>query len=233
MAFSVLSSTSWGGSGTSSAIDTSAADFLIYWSAGGSSSAPTDSQSNTWTALTESNNGASIVGRFYWCQPGAKVNASHTFTNGGGGTWAHAVIALSGVKVTSPFDQQATNTTSGASPANSGSVTPAADHEIVFSGIALGGNGGTCSLGGSFTTREYFAPVTGTYYGAAIGYIIQTSAAAVNPQWSWSNGSSGAALASATFKVETPPASDASAALSGSAVTSGNGTSTPGISVSI
>ena len=176
----LITSTSKGGA-TTNAIDTTGADMICvnvatYNKLGLSI---TDSESNTWVALSVDINSTQRNGMFYCLNP--TTSASHTFTYSEPVSYPTvAVMAFSGV---SAFDSEATSTQSGASfNILSGQVTPSADGCLV---IAAGSfEGGTISsVGSGFTLQEVGPYSAGQYVGSMFAYLNQSVASAVNPEF--------------------------------------------------
>lgn len=188
--------------GTTSSFDSTGGNLVVVAvSSYQPSAAPTvsDSKGNTYTALTAQVDGTTHrIQIFYTAN--ATVGSGHTVTITGGTSYSSAsVLVFSGAKTTSPFDQQ--NGAAGAvSPASTGSVTPTEDNEVLVAGIALGDPATTLSINASFSTPAVVYFSGGIAYGVGSAYIIQTTATAVNPAWSWSGGG-GNPVAIATFKV--------------------------------
>lgn len=189
--------------GTTSSVDSTGASLLVVVvSSYDLSSEPTltDSKGNTWTGLTAQGPGGSNqrVRIFYAANP--TVGSSHTFTLSGSTTYSSvSALAFSGAKTASPFDQQ-NGATGGSTSLATGSVTPSEDGELVVAGIALDSAPSSLTIDSGFSTPAVVYFLGGSSYGVGSAYKIQTTAAAVNPTWSWT-GSSGQAAAIATFKV--------------------------------
>lgn len=188
--------------GTTTGIDTTGADLIVVYVSSthfGSNPSLSDSKGNTWTALTrysDSGGDVSIKG-FYCVAP--SVGSGHTFTVSGSYMYASiAVVGLVGAKATSPFDQEAGSAASGTS-LSPGSVTPSEGNEIVLSALNVN-PAATASIDGGFTVLGYKALVGGSSLGIALAYLIQTSATAANPAWSWT-GSQTSVGCSSTFKA--------------------------------
>jgi hypothetical protein len=204
VAFSLVSSTikntAAAGGGTTDAIDTTGADLIVLvisqYSVGASDT-PSDSKGNTWAGLTVQTSGDARVRLFYASAPTA--GSGHTFAYSVSNSYATiTALAFSGAHA-SPFDQE---NGAGASAASiqPGSVTPTEDNELVVCGLCTGGNqGGDATINGGFTLAHRFA-YDGNSMGGAGAYLIQATATAANPTWSWPN-SGAAAAAIATFKA--------------------------------
>jgi hypothetical protein len=195
MTIAKVVSTEKAGPGASPSVDTSSANFLVACVSGLTADRGiSDSQTNTWIELTPQTGSFSSSAALYYVA-NASVSATHTFTSVGAST-AIAVVAFSGVKVSSPFDQQ-NGVTEGASPRSTGSVTPSEDNELVVAGA--GAVGTNYSIDNGFTLDEFISLAGGTNFGVAIAHKIQTTATAVNPAWSTTAGDLNAMIA--TFKA--------------------------------
>ena len=171
-----------GAGGTTGNIDTTGATIIVAVTVGDSgSSAPSDSQGNTWTT------GASLVGgsfptfhksRIYWIA-NPTTSAAHNFT----------IAATNGAIVVAAFDGTVTPAVKlaeagaqnlGASSSSGGSVSPTGTDLVVSS---LGMEAAfTPTIGSSFTIADSQTYVGGTSYGCALAY--KYSASAENPAWS-------------------------------------------------
>ena len=196
---------------TSSAIDTTGADFLAvlvadYRDVSAAGSAVTDSKSNSYTGLTREGFAAITAPQwFYVANP--TVGSGHTFTATaltGANYPSICVFAFSGVATTSPFDQEGVIGTlqevlSGTS-LQAETVTPTEDNELVLVGLAFNATN-TPSINGGFSTPIQQQYGAGANFGSAASYLVQTTAAATSPTWTWST-STDAAVATATFKAQ-------------------------------
>lgn len=166
-----------------------------------------DSMSNTWVPLTQQNPGGvgnqSTSRIYYVVNPivgsGHTVTATATGYVGGG-----YFLAFSGADISSPFDQEnGVADFANATSKQPGSVTPTTDNQLVITGLCTikdaGGSSGTYSIDSGFAIIDQDAATAGLE-GGACAYLIQTSAGAVNPTWSWTDASAvGATIA--TFKA--------------------------------
>lgn len=188
---------------TTSVRDTTGANFIavvVFQFSGVTIGTLTDSKSNTWTGLTAKTGANAYVRIYYSTSP--TVGSGHTFTydNGTFILGGLGVQAWSGANV-SPFDVEngATETISLTS-LQTGSVTPSQDNSLIITGLAMNGAGtsGT-SINGGYTITMNFDDIGGVHIGGAMAYLVQTSAAATNPTWSWTTGADAAAVI-AVFK---------------------------------
>lgn len=201
MAFAVIASTVDGDSKstvTTDAIDTTGADLIVIevgWYTAGTTPALSDSKGNTWTGLTARTQGTFRVRMFYCVSP--TVGSGHTFTAAGTDSYPEiGVLAVSGVNAADAFDQESAG--GGASAATSvqpGSVTPDEANCLVVTGLVS--EGSSITINGGYTAISV-NNTGGANMGGGIAYLIQSSAAATNPTWSWT-GSGTAAAAAAVF----------------------------------
>lgn len=174
---------------TTSAINTTGANLIVATFSGYSINASplsmTDSKSNTWTLIASY---TSTVTRtsMYYCIP-TTVGSGHTFTGGvvsGGGAYypCLAIMAWSGATAT-PFDKHNGATSTGATSIQTGSVTPSTNNELLLTAVGFAATD-TYTVDSSFTIEDQHNYGAGTNFGLAFAYLIQTTAAAVNPKWS-------------------------------------------------
>jgi hypothetical protein len=191
---------------TTASIDTTGMNLIVIVLSdyiGSAQATISDSKSNSYTGLTSQANASAERSRIYYIQGGV-VGASHTFTATCTTCYPSIyVMSFSGVGV-SPFDQQnGATTASSVSTFQAGSVTPTVNNELVVAGLSCN----TCNTGAtidsSFVLSDSASGSGGARIGGGAAYIIQTTAGATNPTWSWSGGSSVAATI-ATFKETTP-----------------------------
>jgi hypothetical protein len=140
----------------------------------------------------------------YYCIP-TSVGTNHTASVAADATPddpAASIFfaAFSGVKQTSPFDQ--INGSNGfASTLQPGSITPTENNELVVALLGINSSGTPMSINSGFTeTNTEINFGAGDHYGGCMAYIIQTTAAAVNPTWTRTN-TNGMAVMQCSFKV--------------------------------
>jgi hypothetical protein len=204
--FAHVAGSSAGGPGfTTSSLDTTGANLIVVLVSDylPSSTTLSDSRSNTWTPLTAKNGSSQSRLQLYYCYA-PTTDAAHTFTvsNSGGSYPAISVLALSGA-ANSPFDVENGGSTGSASSLQPGSVTPSVDNEIVITGLG-GVTQGTMSINSGFTISDQFA-YNGSAFGSSLAYLVQTTATAENPTWSWNGGANEATAVIATFKSSGAP----------------------------
>jgi len=185
--------------GTTAAIDTTGATLLVvsvsYYGVG---TAPTvtDSKGNTWTALTMHGGTIPRHQLFYALTP--TVGTGHTFTASGSGFYP-AIIAQAYAGV-GTFQTDTGAVTAGAASLASGSVTPSANGALVVAGMSgQSGTSVTLAPAGFAVTHSPFA--AGTSMQGALAWLVQATAAAINPTWTFA----GSQEAGATTAVFLPP----------------------------
>lgn len=187
---------------TTAGINTTGATLIVFAVAGEGAAEPppSDSGSNTWTALTQYKDAPSAKYiRLYYTVP-TSVGAAHTFTATAGTKYypAIAVIAFSGGHA-SPLDSETGNQSGGAS-LKPGSRTPSVNDCVLITALNMSPNvTATVDLG--YTQTANIAEAANND-GVALAYLIQTSAAASDPEWNAAGGISRAA-SHAVFKPST------------------------------
>jgi hypothetical protein len=193
---------------TSTSIDTGGANLLVLGISGyGPSGFGTvsDSKSNTWHQLTpqgSTSNNCNCAIYYATVEDGSfSVGTGHQFTYTGSLMFGNiTLIAVSGAKTTSVFDQEngAVFDTSG--PAEQpGSVTPSEDNELVVTVVSGNSFTSSVTIDGGFTISDQVNNGLGAHRAAAMAYLVQTTAAAANP--TWTNVENSDTLVIATFKA--------------------------------
>lgn len=188
--------------GTTTGFDTTGATLLVaVVGSYNQTTQPTisDSKSNTWTALTAYEDGASRtrVRIYYVANP--SVGAAHTATAAQASCFCSiAFAAFSGVTTTSPFDQQNGSFTDSGTSVQPGSITPSEDNTVVIAGLGSDTAASSHAINGSYTLQVSHDG-GGAHLGSHLAFWIQTTATATNPTYSWS-GTDQASAAIASFK---------------------------------
>lgn len=182
---------------TTTGINTTGADIIWVWTSlytnnGTFTVTVSDSNSNSWTCQTANTYGGGYpTGQLCWTRP-TTVGAGHTFTASSASAinGIVGVIAASG-SVSSPVDSEthvtgasggATNTTG-----NLPSYTPSVNNCIIIFGFATGNAAaGTVSVSSPFTITDQIDN-TASAQGGALAYLIQTTATAETPSYTWTN----------------------------------------------
>lgn len=208
---------------TTDAIDTSGADLLVLYAVQQTATvtpdAPTDSKGNSWTKGTPFADPMGIYMTVYWCKP-TSVGTGHTFTYATTGTTTGpevVVLAFSGSVASSPFDDQtdATTTDTPVTSLQMTSLTPSEANCLLIACHLSKYDSGTLSINQSYTLAQSNEDSVPNNYSMGAAYLIQTSAAASAPTYSWPNTHSAGGLL-VSFKAATAtgqfarPASDVS-----------------------
>ena len=190
---------------TTSGIDTTGADTLFIvacWYASIIEDVTvSDSKSNTWTALTKQSDGSNSRLRI-WYAKNATVGTGHTFTvNSSTQYGSISASAFSGGHLTTPFDTgiESGASTAGATSLAPGSVTPSENNCLLLT--ALGNqdsNGSTATTPSGYTGLNTVDRIA-FGLGISTAYLIQTTAGASNPSWSWTTSQRDSAVI-ASFK---------------------------------
>lgn len=194
---------SGGNSATTAAVSMTGSTLLVMGCASSANAAMSDSSSNTWVAATQRSANAAKIQFFYVFSP--TVSGSQTFTcTATAGTASVCGYGFSSTDTTGTVDQENGDAQFGFKTSlATGSVTPSTAGQVLVSGLSFeatntGGNTPTIDL--SFNT-----PITLNFSsgnnGISLSYLIQTSAAATNPTWTFNGGSFPTAVNIGTWKA--------------------------------
>ena len=191
---------------TTPAVDTTGATLIVvgftdYVAGGGTPGVLSDSFGNTWTGLgaTSASGGTIFTSQLYYCA-NPTVGAGHTFTDTGTTRIGSMVVAFFTGNTATPLDgHTGADTLSGATE-QPGSITPVANNELIITHSNGWTNGTTATIDSSFTIIDQETGVASQSGASALAYLVQTTAGAVNPTWTWS-GSTGVAATMASFKA--------------------------------
>ncbi len=189
------------GSGTSSAIDTTGANLLVIaigCIGGATPSVPTDSKGNTWVALTASTLGNTRQQIYY--AKNATVGSGHTFSVTGAGFVSFVASAWAGADTVDPFDQQSGANTAAGTSLSPGSVTPTTNGQLVIVGTCMVNATAGFAVNGGFSILGTVTSSGGNHLAESCAYLVQTTAAAANPSYSWT-GTDEASSRIATFRA--------------------------------
>jgi hypothetical protein len=172
---------------TTSGITTTGATLIVINQSAYSGTLGTisDSNSNTWTALTQQN-GSTATERLYYCL-NPTVGSGHTFTSTGIAFGSLQVLAFGSPGITITFD--GSTGTNGTGDAQPGSITPAESTSLVISGLAYVNNSQEVvglPSGYKIGQLDPALGAPGGVIGGAIGYTRLTFASAQNPTWNFS-----------------------------------------------
>ena len=200
-AWELMASTSAGGTAntvTSSGIDTTGANLIVVavsWFGIGAVPTLTDSNGNTWTQRT-AYGGANDDHVLYYCS-NPTVGAGHTFTAAKTSSYPTiSVAAFSGAASSSPYSAESGAYAAAVATAQPGSVTPAGDKYLVITS-ATWSSALTAAVDSGFNIAAQTNFSSGNHMGGGIAYLVQDTAAAVNP--TWSGGTTSWSVALATF----------------------------------
>lgn len=236
MTIAYLGSTAFAsGSSTNSSasFDSTGANLIVvttqYWN--GNPGAPTDNKGNTYTALTTRGSAYALQIMYYCVNP--TVGTGHIITQASSGASNNVSTSVgwfSGVATSSPLDGESGGGTL------SGSITPSQnDCLVVFAAADYYLATGPTSVSGGFTkVQDYISAAPDE--PACLAYLIQTTAAAATPTWTFTGTSVNQVHSIAVFKagsadttapVLTTPtgtATGSSTATVGATTDEGNGT---------
>lgn len=187
---------------TTSAIDTTGAKFLVVMttSSSGNANSPTltDSKSNSWTSMTERADG-DTRNRIWYCKTSPVVGSGHTFTVSivaDFGRVGLAVMAFSDVVLSQDQEANHSQSPSGIQP---GSITPGTNGEILVC-LCANTNTNAVAIDSGFTIAQAHVSVLWGQ-GMALAYKIQSTAAAINPAWTWAGGNATTLTEIASFST--------------------------------
>jgi hypothetical protein len=186
---------------TTAGVDTTGADLIVIGIAYNVGATPiiSDNKGNIWTALT-SNITSTAVARLYYCVNPA-VGTGHTFSNtGSANLCAIFMEAFSGVAPGSKKDQETGNTSTISLTVQTGNITPTQNNELLVTVLGFNLAGLSASINSGFTKTDEQNFLTGTYYGGAMAYLIQTTAGAINPTWTRTTNADSNATSIASFR---------------------------------
>jgi len=197
MAFALVTSAQ--GQNTTASADTTGANLIVLCTGLNTLGTISDSKGNTWTKLT-TRSGSSIATAIYYCYA-PTVGSGHTFTMANA-VGAIVMEAFSG-SASTPFDvENGAATDTNVTTLGTGSITPSVNDTLIVAALGAGKTNQSHSLDSGMTVAQSINGVASTRYGAAIGYKIQTTAAAISPVWTWTNAGE-VAVAVAAFKSAT------------------------------
>lgn len=221
MAIALVDHTEFSGDvngGTAAGINTTGASIIVislcYYFARVSGPTVTDSNGNTYTALTEYNNSTASAQRLYYCASPV-VGSGHTFTVSGSGIFCSFYVSAFSGTAASPFDvENGAGTSSFSSSLQPGSVTPSAANSLIVSGLTIEGTP-ILAIDSGFSITDQSPYLPGMTYGGALAYLIQGAASPVNPTWSITGGANATASIAVFGQASAPSGGDAPSNLSG------------------
>lgn len=176
-------------------LDTTGATFIVVMISdfgGAGASTLTDGKGNTTGAALETQNSPAQARLRLFAYIPSSVGSGHTFKSTGT-TYATIAVAVFTGNGASPNDQHTGTTFTDVTSVSSGSITPSQDNELIVTAIGSGGALGvpTYSVDSVITITDQGDFSNGNWEGGALAYKIQTTAAAINAGWSWTNSHTG------------------------------------------
>jgi hypothetical protein len=177
---------------TTGSIDSSGGDLILAIVSTGHATGAvlSDSKSNTWHPLTTQTDGANLDEILYYAW-NAIVGSGHTFTVTGSGMFCSLIVQVfSGSKTSGdPLDQQAGASAGSGTSLATGSITPSAANCLIASagGWATFSQPWTPAIDSGMTILDSQDQIGSVCNASALAYVVQTSAVAINPTWSWTN----------------------------------------------
>ena len=139
-----------------------------------------DSAGNTWTQLSDYAASFYRVRLFYCLAP--TTSASHTVTFSKAGSYP--TVCFSSWSGVSSYDSESGSSATGTS-IQPGSITPSANGALLMTSL-FNAVVQTYAIDSGFTELDNVAFASSQHVGGEFAYLIQPTAAAVNPTWSWS-----------------------------------------------
>ena len=166
---------------------------------GSSERTPTDSTSNTYTALTDRTTGGNAGGRF-WYKASPVTSSSWTLSVAGTENFPTAgYVAFTGTHTT-PFDVENGAASAGVLSLATGSITPTQNNEVVVAGgCSTANQPGGISVNESMSTQAVVTNTPGGYT-MLLATKIQTTATAINPTFTFTT-SGNIVVGISSFKV--------------------------------
>jgi hypothetical protein len=158
-----------------------------------------DNKGNTYVQLSSLTQSPSLRHTLYYTVGSLTVGTGHTITVTplGGTSIYNSVVAHAFSGVASYHSEN--NTIGTTSPLSTGSVTPSVNGSLVFTALGNETAGPVHTIPSGFTAGIDVPYGSGVNFGTATAYLVQTTAAAINPQWSWTGTHAAAIAAVAVF----------------------------------
>lgn len=186
-----------GADAVSAPMDTTGASFIVVV-ASFSVTQPSivDNKGNTYVSVGVHAGGFAAGHEVFVVQGTPVVGTNHIFTAGAGFAMNICVAAFTGVSPT--FEDDASATSASASALNTGSLTPLQNGSLLIAGWSTNNNTGAAdaAIDNGFQILENEPAVASSRVGCALAYLVQPTAAAINPQWSQPGASAVAASVS-------------------------------------
>jgi hypothetical protein len=179
-----------GGGTTSSGIDTTGATVLAIV-VGYNSNFPTtvsDSKTNYWfrAGWMRSLGLPNLVMYLSFPSLTSQTGTGHTFTVSSTDTQYISFCVASFTGASPVFTSFIENDQATAANIQAGSITPPINGCLILGGLMTNATyGGTLSIDSSFSISDSTPFQSGINYSSALAYLSQSTAAAVNPKWTW------------------------------------------------
>jgi hypothetical protein len=177
--------------GTSGSYDTTGSDLFVVTmttvgGAGTFTPVNADNKGNTYTARGSTYYPFTQVTVLYVANPSCGSGTIFDFTQVVSGSYPGVIVSWwSGSKPSTPYDVENSNTGVGVTSLATGSITPSQDGDLLIASADID-DGAVTGIGidSGFSTVA-FSPWDGNKEGTCQAYLVQGSAAAINPTWSW------------------------------------------------
>jgi hypothetical protein len=145
--------------------------------------------SNTYQLRTAYFDGVLSGVQIAYCDTVLAQSASHTFSLNSAGTYMSLMVLAVAGAASSPYD-----TENGSAPGTSGttiqpgSITPGLPGELLVTVLNVNGDevgGNAPSIGNGFTITDTVDYSAGNHFLGSLAYLVQGSAAAINPTWTY------------------------------------------------
>lgn len=181
---------------TTASIITTGATLLVAIAGYTNAGSPTisDSKGNTWILLVSEIGSASTLSLWYCLTPTG--GTGHTFTATGGTAVSMCIAAFD---TATTYDIKVANAATGIT-LQAGSITPNNNNSLIISAASgSAGVGAVSSINSSFNITDNETGPGGTTQPTALAYFLQSAAAALNPTWTFSSGSTNGKTINAVF----------------------------------
>ncbi len=191
---------------TTKPMNCTGANFLVaipsFYSDSTVPNAISDSLNNKWTSLTEQTDGGSRHVSIYYSTEATTGSAQTvTVTNFENDYIAVTAACYSGVALASVDQSTGTANTNQGLTCQPGSITPTQNNELIITGVANNNSNWTPTLNQSFILRAQSAnAVNNAAVDSFMGELIQGTAAAVNPTFTFTGANDSCMAVIASFK---------------------------------
>lgn len=175
---------------TSGNIDTTGAKIIcisVSWYSAGVAPTITDSASNTWIQLTPQVGAINIVlSAIYYCI-NPSTSSTHNFTTTASASFSSISVSAFNCTATPIFDVENSSNVFSTNTSVSCSITPTYNNSLIFTSCVTWQGTSPITVNSSFNigTSNDFA--SGLQFMNANGYLIQTTASMVTPEFTWAN----------------------------------------------